>query len=346
MDLPTIWFLLVGVLVAGYAVLDGYDLGVGVLHLFARSREERDVGVASIGPLWDGNEVWLITGGGALFAAFPVVYATVFSGFYLAFLLLLLGLIARGVSIEFRLLVEDARWRRFWDVAFGLGSVVPSLLFGVAVGNVLRGVPVTPEQEWAGSFLGLLNPYALLVGLVTLAFFVQHGALWLALKATGEHAARMRRVAGRAWVVFAVLYAAATAASAVVSPFLFRKTGEPLFWLLAALLVAAVAAVGLALRAGRVGAAFAASSASIVLAVLAAAHSAYPYLVPSRLGLEHSLTVTNASSSPRTLLTMLVIALLGMPFVLAYTIGVHWIFRGKVTAGPMYGEERPPGRAP
>src|SRR5512143_2384366 len=182
MDLNTIWFLLIAVLLAGYAVLDGFDLGVGALSLFARGREERDLHAAAIGPVWDGNEVWLLTGGGALFAAFPMVYATVFSGFYLALMLLLLALIARAVSLEFRNLQEGAGWRRAWDVAFGVGSLLPSILLGVAVGNVLRGVPVTAEGEWAGSFLGLLNPYAILVGLVSLAFFTLHGALYLRVK--------------------------------------------------------------------------------------------------------------------------------------------------------------------
>ncbi len=169
MDLNLIWFVLVGVLIAGYAVLDGFDLGVGVLSLFGRSEAERRVHLEAIGPFWDGNEVWLLTGGGALFAAFPYVYATIFSGFYLALMLLLVALIARAVSLEYRFLVDGPRARRFFDVAFGVGSLLPAVLFGVAVGNVLRGVPVTAEREWAGTFLGLLNPYAVLVGLVTLA---------------------------------------------------------------------------------------------------------------------------------------------------------------------------------
>ncbi len=337
MDLNTVWFLLIGVLIAGYAVLDGFDLGVGALSLFARSREERDLYVAAIGPVWDGNEVWLLTGGGALFAAFPVVYATVFSGFYLALMLLLVALVARAVSIEFRAVVPSASWTRAWDWAFGLGSLLPSILFGVAVGNVLRGVPVGagPEFAWQGSFLGLLNPYSVLVGLVSCALFVMHGATYLRMKTDGELADRMGRVALRAFAVFLALYAIATAATVAVSPFLFRKTSSPLFWLLAALLAAALLAIPLSLRGTRKAAAFLASSATVALMVLVAAMSAYPVLVPSSAALANSLTVYNSSSTPRTLATMLVIALVGVPIMLGYTIFVYRVFKGKArTSGP------------
>ncbi len=336
MDLNTIWFVLVGVLIVGYAVLDGFDLGVGVLSLFARSRAERDLHAAAIGPVWDGNEVWLLTGGGALFAAFPPVYATVFSGFYLALMLLLLALIARAVSLEFRGLVASERWTRAWDWAFGLGSLLPAILFGVAVGNVLRGVPVGPGFAWQGSFLGLLNPYAILVGLVSTAFFVMHGALFLRMKTEGELARRLGRIALGAYGAFLLLYVVATAATVRVSPFLFQKTSSPLFWALAALLAVALAALPIATRAGKRGLAFTASSATIALMILVAALSAYPVLVPSSLGLENSLTIYNASSTPRTLATMLVIALTGVPIMLGYTIWIYRIFKGPVRVGNGY----------
>jgi cytochrome bd ubiquinol oxidase subunit II len=337
MDLNTTWFLLVAVLIAGYAVLDGFDLGVGVLHLFARDEAERSLHVQAIGPVWDGNEVWLLTGGGALFAAFPVVYATVFSGFYLALMLVLFALIARAVSIEFRGAIEAPRWRRFFDWAFGLGSLLPALLFGVAVGNVLRGVPITAEMNWAGSFLGLLNPYALLVGLVSLSLFVMHGALWLRLKATGELAERMARWAVRAWSGFVVIYGAATAMSFVSAPHLFAEvTRRPLFWVLLVVLAAALAVVPWATRRGKELHAFLASAVVIVAMVGECAVSLYPRLVPSSLGLDRSLTIYNSSSTPRTLTVMLVVALLGMPLVLTYTAVIYRIFRGKVQAGAGY----------
>ena len=334
MDLNTVWFVLVGVLIAGYGVLDGFDLGVGVLSLFARSAEERAVHLRAIGPVWDGNEVWLLTGGGALFAAFPNVYATVFSGFYLALMLVLLALIARAVSLEYRALLEAPAWRRGFDVAFGLGSLLPALLFGVAVGNVLRGVPVTAGGEWAGHFLGLLNPYALLVGLVTLSFFTLHGALYLRLKVEGALEARLARCIPGLWAAFAILYAVATAATVWVSPFLFEGArANPILAALAVLVVASVAAIPLLSRAGRPGAAFAASSVAIASMVGVAAASMFPRLVPSSLDLASSLTAYNASSSPRTLGVMLVIALVGVPIMLGYTIFVYWLFRGKVPAG-------------
>jgi len=334
MDLNTIWFVLLAVLFAGYAVLDGFDLGVGVLHLFARSDAERDVHARAIGPFWDGNEVWLLTGGGALFAAFPPVYATVFSGFYLALVLLLLALIARAVALEFRHQLPGSGWRRAWDWAFGLGSLVPALLFGVAVGNVLRGVPVTAAGEWAGSFLGLLNPFALLVGLVSLAFFTLHGALFLRLKTEGALEARLARAIPVLWGAFVALYAAATVAAALVSPWLFARAASPAFLALAALLAVAVAAVPVLTRRGRPGLAFAASSLTIVAMVLLCAVSMFPRLLPSSLDPAASLTAYGASSTPRTLGVMLIIALVGVPIVLGYTLYVYRAFRGKVRPEP------------
>ncbi len=336
MDLNTIWFVLVGVLIAGYAVLDGFDLGVGVLSLFARSEEERLVHIKAIGPFWDGNEVWLLTGGGALFAAFPMVYATVFSGFYLALILLLLALIARAVAMEFRHQGESAAWRRSWDVAFGVGSLLPAVLFGVAVGNVLRGVPVGPGFAWRGTVLGLLNPYSILVGLVSATFFVMHGAIYLRMKTEGDLARRLGRVALVAYGAFLALYAVATVATVRISPFLFQKTSSPLFWALAALLALALVVLPVATRSGRRGLAFVASSATISLMILVAALSAYPVLVPSSLGLENSLTIYNASSTPRTLATMLVIALAGVPIMLGYTIWIYRVFKGPVRSADAY----------
>jgi len=329
MDLNTIWFLLVGVLIAGYAILDGFDLGTGVLHLFTRDERERRVMMNAIGPVWDGNEVWLLTGGGALFAAFPPVYASVFSGFYLAFMLLLVALIFRAVSFEFRSKVDAPGWRRRWDVAFGVGSAVPALLYGVAVGNVLRGL----EMDASGvttTLPGLLNPFALLIGVLGLAMFVLHGASYLALKTEGALQERMRRSASAAWVVFIALYAVSTAASYAVAPYLFEHwLANPLTWVFFALLLASRIAGPWALRAERFGRAFIASAAATLSIIALAAEGLYPRLVPSRPDLANSLTIYNASSTPRTLTTMLVIALIGMPLVILYTVLIYRAFRGK-----------------
>ncbi len=331
MDLNTIWFLLVAVLLAGYAVLDGFDLGAGTLHLLLRDETERRTVMNAVGPVWDGNEVWLLAGGGALFAAFPPVYATVFSGFYLALTLLLVALILRAVSFEFRGKVDTPRWRRSWDLAFGLGSAVPALLFGVAVGNVLRGV----EVDAAGvstTLPGLLNPYALLIGVLGLAMFVLHGATYLGLKTDGALRARMARTASLAWAAFIGLFAVATVTSYFVSPFLFDGWfGNPLTWLFFVLFLAACIAGPLAVRAGRLGRAFLASATATVSLIGLAGVGLFPRLVPVRPDLAASLTIYNASSSPHTLMAMLVIALIGMPFVIAYTALIYRAFRGKTT---------------
>jgi cytochrome d ubiquinol oxidase subunit II len=338
--LATVWFALIALLLAGYAVLDGFDLGVGVLHLFARDESERRRHVAAIAPVWDGNEVWLLAGGGALFAAFPVVYAKVFSAFYLALMLLLLALILRAVSLEFRGAVDHPRWRRAWDLGFGIGSLVPALLYGVAVGNVLRGLPIEADRRVAVPFLSLLGPYALLVGVTGLAFFVAHGALWLRLKAEGELAARAARWAGRAWLAFALLWVAATVATWFAAPALLRAAAaSPAAIAAGALLVAALVAVPLANRRGAAGLAFLASSTAIVALVAAAAASAYPVIVPSRIDPAYSLTAANASASPKSLGTMLIIALAGMPAVIGYTAFIYRSFRGPVRSEDGYPAE-------
>ncbi len=330
-DLPTLWFLLIGVLILGYAVLDGFDLGVGVLHLaVARTETERRTTIASIGPVWDGNEVWLLTAGGALFAAFPVVYATVFSGFYLAMILLLVGLILRAVALEFRDRGEGRLWRATWDAAFALGSFGPALLLGVALGNVVRGLPLTASGTYEGGLLGLLNPFALLAGLVGLAMFVMHGALWLVLRTEGALQARSHRAALGGWLAYGLGVVVLTAFAAIETPDrVAAAMGAPLGWLAPAALVGAFLGVGIALRVGRVGLAFAASSLTIAAQLAIVGLSLYPNLVPST-GPGASLTVANAASSELTLTVMLLIALLGLPLVLAYTAYVYRTFWGKV----------------
>jgi len=331
MDLNTAWFLLIWVLLTGYAILDGFDLGVGVLHLFARDERERRIHAGAIGPFWDGNEVWLLTGGGALFAAFPVVYATVFSSFYLALMLLLLALVFRAVSLEFRGQVDSPGWRRFWDWAFGLGSLLPAILLGVAIGNILRGIPLDADGTANVSFLSLLNPYALLIGVLTLAMFTMHGAAFLAVKTEGEMQQRMARWASGVWVVFVILYLAAFAATFFAAPFLFEGAlGKPLFWAFLVLLLAAAVNVPIANQAGKYLRSFLASSVTIASMMGLAAVCLFPRMVPSSLDLANSLTVYNASSTPRTLTVMLVIALIGMPIVIAYTAYVYKVFAGKV----------------
>lgn len=331
-DLPTIWFGLVGVLLVGYAILDGFDLGVGMLHLLiARTDRERSILMRAIGPVWDGNEVWLLTMGGALFAAFPVVYATVFSGFYLALLLLLVALILRAVALEFRHHLADAGWRRTWDLAFAVGSGLPALLLGVAVGNVARGLPLT-DGQYTGGLLGLLNPFALLVGVTAVAMFALQGALWLTIRTDGDLRGRSWRIARVAWIAFVLLWGLVTLAARADAGHLWSNYGSILAWVVPALFVLAAAATGLAIRARRASLAFVASSASVASLVGILGVGLYPALVPDRSG-GAGLTVANAASSELTLTVMLIIALIGMPLVLGYTAFIYRHFWGPVEPG-------------
>ena len=332
MDLNATWFLLLGILLLGYGILDGFDLGVGVLHLFAKDDRERRIHMNAIGPVWDGNEVWLLTAGGAMFAAFPPVYATVFSGFYLAFMLLLLALIFRAVSLEFRGKVESAAWKRIWDWGFGLGSLVPALLYGVALGNVMAGLPLDSEGNFTGSFCSLLSPYPLLGGVTSLAFFIMHGAAWMMLKTDGELRARMRNWVTRTWAVFVVLYAGSTMMTVYAAPDLFEGVVKiPLFWVAIGLLVGSVGYIPLAAARTRVLHTFLASAAALAAMLGLVGLSLFPNLVPAANDPALSLTVYNSSSSPKTLTVMLVIALIGMPLVIGYTAFIYRAFRGKVT---------------
>ena len=331
MDLRAIWYVLIGVLLTGYAILDGFDLGVGVLYPFlARDERERRTLLAAIGPVWDGNEVWLLTGGGALFAAFPHVYATVFSGFYLALMLVLFALIFRAVSMEFR---QDPRWGRFWDGAFAVGSFVPALLFGVAVGNIARGIPLNAEMHYTGTFLTLLNPYALLIGLLGLAMFLVQGAAYAVLKTNGDLQARARRWLKRSQVAFALLFTLSVVVSAFVRGATFSR---PLAWVAGALVVAGVAWGRVAAARHRDLGALLASSLAVagLMGILGASN--FPALVPALNDPALSLTIYNASSSEKTLTVMLAMALVGMPIVIGYTAYIYWVFKGKVRAEEGY----------
>lgn len=335
-DLPTIWFVLIGVLFTGYAMLDGFDLGVGALHLFTRKDEERRLMLNAIGPVWDGNEVWLVTGGGALFAAFPAVYATVFSGFYLAFVLLLVALIFRAVAIEFRSKQPMRWWRQMWDVGFAGGSVLSSLLIGVAMGNIAWGIPLDARGEYAGGFLDLLRPYPLLLGVTTLALFTMHGALYALMKTEGELNRRLRGWINHCIILFIICYAVTTMATLLYVPHMAaRVRAQP--WLFGVALTAmlAIANIPREVHHGRDGRAFLSSCMAMAALMALFGLEMYPNLVLSNPVTAHSLTVHNAASSPKTLGIMLTIALIGVPIVLAYTVSIYWIFRGKVRLNSM-----------
>ena len=331
MDLNTIWFLLVAVLIIGYAILDGFDLGVGVIHLFTKDENEKRININAIAPVWDGNEVWLLTGGGALFAAFPIVYATVFSGFYLALMLLLVALILRAVSMEFRGKVDSPQWRKYWDLAFGIGSLLPAVLFGVAIGNILRGIPINSDGYFTGTFFTLLNPYAILVGVLSLILFTMHGAIYLTMKSSGNQKEKMRLTIPKLWIAFVALYFVVTLYSIFEAKFLFENVlSNPLFYILFLVMLASIIMIPMNINGGKFGKAFLFSSVTIACMIGLMGISLFPRLVPSLTDLANSLTIYNASSTQGTLTAMLIIALIGMPLVIGYTIFIYKVFKGKV----------------
>jgi cytochrome d ubiquinol oxidase subunit II len=331
MDLNIIWFIIIGVLLMGYAILDGFDLGVGSLHLFVKSDMERRILINSIGPVWDGNEVWLVTGGGALFAAFPHVYATVFSGFYTAFMLLLFTIIFRAVAIEFRSKRESARWRKMWDYAFSISSILIALLMGVSLGNIILGLPLSSDYEAQFGLLHLLNPYSILVGITTVALFMMHGSIYLVLKTEGELQQKVRGWINNAIIFFVICYVTTTMATLIYVPHMTAHFKEyPAVFVLAIINMLAIANIPREIFHNREIRAFFSSSVSIACLMGLFASGIFPNIVFSDPNPQNSLNIYNAASSQQTLETMLIIALIGMPFVITYTISIYWIFRGKV----------------
>ena len=334
LDLVLIWFVILGVLLTGYAILDGFDLGVGVLHLLARGDEERRLLMNSIGPLWDGNEVWLVTFGGALFAAFPNAYAAAFSSFYLPFVFLLFALIFRGVSMEFRSKRENPSWRRTWDVAFFASSTLAIFLMGLAVGNSMTGIKVGAFGEYEGALFDLLRPFPLLVGCLSVAVAAMHGANYLLLKTEGDLQARVSSWAWRSFAAFIVLYAVTSVWSVLTLPHATHALRtHPAAWAIVVLNVLAILNIPRALHHRRRTYGFVSSSCTIAALVFLFGAAMFPNLVRSTVAPEHSITLTNGASSPNTLRFMLVIAVLGMPFVATYTGIIYWVFRGKVKLG-------------
>lgn len=330
-DLNTIWFILIAVLIIGYSILDGFDLGVGILHLFTKDETEKRININAIGPVWDGNEVWLLTAGGALFAAFPIVYATVFSAFYLALMLLLTALILRAVSFEFRGKIISDSYKKIWDYAFGFGSLLISLLLCVAYGNILRGIPIDDSGIYKGSFFGLLNPYAILIGFTGTSLFIMHGSIYMTMKTESSQLQRMINWANGAWMAFIALYIIATLLTFFEANFLFEgMIKNPLFWILFLLLLLSLFYIPIGLKTEKFFITFLSSSLTVASAIGLSAVSLFPRLVPSSINIENSLTAYNSSSSQYTLTVMLIIALIGMPIVIGYSIYIYRVFKGKV----------------
>jgi cytochrome d ubiquinol oxidase subunit II len=323
---------LVGVLFAGYAILDGFDLGVGGLHLFTKTDEERRIMMNSIGPVWDGNEVWLVTGGGALFAAFPEVYATVFSGFYDAFMFLLFALIFRAVAIELRSKQPQRFWRRGWDIAFAGGSVLSSFLIGVAMGNVAWGIPLDENHEFTGNLLTLLHPYALLLGVTTVALFLMHGNIYLILKTEGMLHEKLKRWVKITIPIYMVLFLIVGISTPIVCEHIGLAFQERPYILSLLFILALLLAFNIPREVykGREFIAFLSSCGSMIALMTLFGASVYPTMVFSSPNIVNSLTIYNGSSTEKTLGFMMIVALIGVPIVITYTVSVYYIFRGKV----------------
>ncbi|MEM7153579.1 MAG: cytochrome d ubiquinol oxidase subunit II [Myxococcota bacterium] len=331
MDYALLWFVMLGVLLLGYAILDGFDLGVGIVHPLIRGDHERRLALNSIGPLWDGNEVWLVTFGGALFAAFPDAYATVLSGLYLPVILVLLSLIGRAISIEFRSKSQSKFWRSYWDYSFFISSATATFVFGLALGNVVGGVPLTPEGRFAGHLGDVFDPFSVAVGLLAVSGAAMHGAIYLGLKVEGELAVRVRTLAWGGFFAFVGLnLLVGFLAFSRVPHLLVNFERWPIVWVMPVLLALALANIPRALWGNKPGVAFASSCASIAGLVFLAASALYPNLVVSSVDFADSLHLHRASSSESTLELMTLFAAIGMPLVVGYTATVYWVFRGKV----------------
>ncbi len=331
MDLNTLWFVVIAVLYAGFFALEGFDFGVGVLLPFVgKDDARRRMALNAVGPHWDGNEVWLITAGGASFAAFPHWYATLFSGFYLPFFLLLLALILRGVAFEFRSKDDNPRWRALWDWAAFSGSLAAAFLLGVTFANIVRGVPIDSAMTPAAGLGDLLNPYALLGGLGLVLTFTLHGSLFLSLKTTGEVADAVRKAAARLWLLSAAGLIAFLIVTAFATDMLARAGGVAA----GVGVVLAALASGVLIRARRHGWAFVGTCVAILLFVATLFLTLYPRLLVSSLNPDWSLTIYNAASGPYTLRVMTIVALALLPFVLAYQAWSYWVFRRRLQHRP------------
>jgi cytochrome d ubiquinol oxidase subunit II len=333
MDLNTIWFILVTVLFIGFFFLEGFDYGVGILLPFlGKKDEERRAIINTIGPVWDGNEVWMLTAGGAMFASFPHVYATLFSGFYLALVLMLVALILRGVAFEYRQKYADQATRDRWDWAIFIGSVLPALLWGVAVGNLMRGVAIDENMYYWGGLLPLLNPYSILGGLVFVALFTMHGANYLALKAEIEIETRAKDMAFKSWIAATVLTVVFVVWTFFATDILTKPGVNGL--IPAALAAVALLSVGYFIKLGKLGSAFIGGSLAEVFATIMVFTGLFPRIMISTIDPAYSLDIWNAASTPYTLKVMTIVAVVFVPIVLAYQIWTYRVFRERVKADP------------
>ncbi|MBG9376752.1 cytochrome d ubiquinol oxidase subunit II [Panacibacter sp. DH6] len=335
-DYSTWWFLVVGATFTGYAILDGFDLGAGAIHLFFNKEESRRIALNAIGPVWDGNEVWLVIGGGTLFAGFPKVYAAVFSAFYIPFMLFLVALIFRAISIEFRSKEPMPWWRKMWDVSYSISSIIVTLSLGVVLGNVLLGLPIDKGGVYRGSTLDFINPYAILVGITTLALFMMHGAIYLVMKTEKRLYTKLTIIVRDTTVFFVISVLLLSFYTLLYVPHLSATIKEN-SWLffIPVTMVLAVANIARRISQQRYRQAFLSSAVVISLLLILVVVELHPNLVLSSLDERYNLTVQNASSSSKSLGIMLTVAAIGVPLVAIYTAFVYKTFRGKVKLDEM-----------
>lgn len=332
MDLEVLWYGVIGVSILMYVMLDGFDLGVGALHLFARTDTQRRIFLNAIGPVWDGNEVWIVIVMGALFAGFPNAYATIFSGFYSLLMMLIAGLMFRACSIEFRSKRESMIWREFWDIVFSLSSVLVTFVLGLLLGNAIQGIDIDEKQNFVGQFSDFFQPYPILIGITAVALCAMHGAVYLNMKTSGSARMIVRQWIFPAILFFILWYIVATLATLIYMPHMVHRIQDyPTLFLFPVLALLAIISIPYQIHRGRDGWAFVFSCLSIVFLFVLYGLGTFPVILPSTLRPEfNSLTIFNTASSPYTLKVLLIVVLIGIPLVLAYGFWVYRIFRGKV----------------
>jgi cytochrome d ubiquinol oxidase subunit II len=335
-DYTVWWFLVFGAVITGYAILDGFDLGAGALHLFLKKEESRRIALNAIGPVWDGNEVWLVIGGGALFAGFPVAYAAIFSAFYIPFFIFLIGLIWRAVAIEFRSKEPGKIWRLTWDVIYSFACIVIALSLGLMLGNVALGMSLNEQQEFNGNWLSFFNPFSIMVAVTTLALFMMHGAIYLAMKTENRLYVKLTILTKNFTVFFVVSFAITTVYTLLYIPHLSdRIKSSPQFFIFPLIMMLAIANIPRLLNKGKYRHAFISSSITIATLLIMVAVEVFPNLLFATNNPAYSITIQNAAASAKTMKILLIIALIGTPLVGLYTSFVFWTFKGKVKLDEM-----------
>ncbi|MBO9659519.1 MAG: cytochrome d ubiquinol oxidase subunit II [Chitinophagaceae bacterium] len=336
LDYNVWWFLVFGGVISGYAILDGFDLGAGALHLFLKKEQSRRIALNAIGPIWDGNEVWLVIGGGALFAGFPVAYAAIFSAFYVPFFVFLIGLIWRAVAIEFRSKEPGKIWRLTWDFVYSFACIVIALSLGLMLGNVALGLPLSAEKEFTGNWLTFFNPFSILVAITTLALFMMHGAIYLAMKTENRLYTKLTILAKNFTVFFVMTFVITTVYTLLYVPHLSdRVKSNPQFFIFPLIMMFAIANIPRLLNKGKYRHAFASSCVTIASLLILVAIEVFPNLLFATNNAANSITIHNAASSPKTMKILLTIAVIGTPLVAIYTGFVFWTFKGKVKLDDM-----------